>query len=125
MKFIDSNILAYAFYENEFTDKCQYTIKEGGIINTVNLIEAFNIIKSETNRDLALNAIKGLLKSNLKIIGIDINIVFETLKRAQKYKKMKFIDLIHYLTATENNCESLISYDKDFDNLEIKREEPQ
>ncbi|MBI2632176.1 hypothetical protein HYW75_04180 [Candidatus Pacearchaeota archaeon] len=43
MRFIDSNILAYAFYENENREKCQNFIKEGGIINTVNLIESFNL----------------------------------------------------------------------------------
>ena len=45
MRFIDSNVLAYAFYENENREKSQEIIKNGGIINTVNLIEAYNIIQ--------------------------------------------------------------------------------
>jgi|SRR3989344_5227281 len=124
MKFIDSNILAYAFYENKLQDNCQEIIKEGGIINTINLIEAFNIIEYESNREIAKNAIKGFLKSNLNVVEVDMNIIFEALKRAEKYKKLKFIDLIHYVTALLNNCEVIISCDKDFDNLEIIKEEP-
>ena len=41
MRFIDSNVLAYAFYENEYSSRCQQIIREGGITNTVNIIEAF------------------------------------------------------------------------------------
>ena len=124
MKYIDTNIIAYAFYSNEFQDECQNVIKEGGIIDSVNLIEAFNIIEFETNREIATNSIKGLLKSDLQIIEVDINVIFEAIKKSSKIKKLKFIDLIHYTVALLNNCESIISYDSDFNNLEIKREEP-
>lgn len=121
MKFIDSNILAYAFYENKEKERCREIIREGGISNTINIVEAFNIIQHEANRNHAAEAIKSLLKSNIKIIDVDINIIFEALKRAAKYEKLKFIDLIHYVTALLNNCKEIASFDSDFDNLEIKR----
>ena len=121
MRFIDSNILAYAFYENQFRERCQEIIKEGGVINTVNLVEAYNIIQYEINNEYATRSIRSLLKSNLKIIDININIIFETLKRTSKYKKLKFIDLLHYTTALLYNCGKIMSYDSDFDNLDIKR----
>ncbi len=121
MKFIDSNIIAYAFYQNEFQDNCQKIITEGGIIDTINLVEAFNIIEYETNRDFAITSIRSLLKSNIQIIDVDINIIFEALKRAEKYKNLKFIDLTHFIVALINNCEKIISYDSDFDGLEITR----
>ncbi len=121
MKFIDSNILAYAFYENKNIKNCQQIIKEGGIINTINLIEAYNIIYFETNLEHATKSIKSLLKSNLKIVNTDINLIFEAIKRTSKYRKLKFIDLIHYITALLNNCNEFASYDSDFDNLEIIR----
>ena len=123
MKFIDSNILAYAFYENKFQDTCQRIINAGGIINTINLIEAFNIIEFETSREIAITSIKGLLKSNLVIIDVDINVVFETLKRASAHKSLKFLDLVHYTVASLHNCKSIVSYDKDFDKMHIPREE--
>jgi len=125
MRFIDSNILAYAFYDNKNKEKCRDVIREGGIINTVNLIEAFNIIQFETNdREIAVDSIKSLLKSNLEIMDVNINIIFEALKRADKYKKLKFIDLIHYVNSLICGCNEIMSYDKDFDNLEIRRIEP-
>jgi len=122
MKFIDSNILAYAFYNNKYQDRCQKIIKEGGIINTINLVEAFNIIEHEISREIAIKSIRGLLKSNLKIIDADLNLIFESLKKGEK-SKLNFIDLIHYTSALLNNCETIISYDKDFNGLEIPREE--
>lgn len=124
MNFLDSNILAYAFYENEFRDNCREQIMKGGIINNLNLIEAFNIIELQTNREIAFKTIRSLLKSNLIIVDIDLNLVFETLKRSIKYKNLKFFDLIHYTTAVINSCESIITLDKDFENLEIPKKNP-
>ncbi|PIN74635.1 hypothetical protein COV18_07120 [Candidatus Woesearchaeota archaeon CG10_big_fil_rev_8_21_14_0_10_37_12] len=121
MIFIDSNVLAYAFYDNKQTDRCQEIIKRGGLINTLNLVEAYNIIRFETSVENAVKSIRSLFKSNLKIVEVDMNVVFEALKRAEKYNKLKFIDLVHYVTCLLNNCESIASYDSDFDNLEIKR----
>lgn len=123
MRFIDSNIIAYAFYDNPVQDVCQKILREGGMINTINLIEAFNIIQSEINNEVAITSIKSLLKSNISIINVDVNLVFEALKRASRYKNLKFIDLLHYTTAVMNNCEAIMSFDKDFDKLELPRKE--
>ena len=122
MKFIDSNILAYAFYQNEHQESAQKIIKEGGIITSANLIEAFNIVEYETNRDIAVSSIKSLLKSHLKIIDLDINFIFQALKRAEKYKQLKFMDLVFYTTALTFHCEAIVSNDSDFKNLEIPRQ---
>ena len=121
MRFIDSNIIAYAFYENDKRKQCQTLIKEGGIINTVNLIEAYNIIQYETNQEYATKVILSLLKSHLKIISVDINLIFKTLRRTTKYKKLRFIDRLHYTTAQQENCTEIASFDTDFDNVDIKR----
>ena len=121
MMFIDSNVLAYTFYDNKFKERCQEIVKEGGVINAVNLIEAYNIIQFETNAEYATKTIRSLLKSNLKIVDVDINLIFEALRRALKYKNLKFIDLIHYTTAIFHNCSEIASYDADFEGLEIKR----
>lgn len=124
MKFLDSNVLAYAFYSNENTLKCQKTIIEGGLANTFNLIEAFFVIEKETgNREIAQKSIKALLKSNIQIVDVDVNIIFETLKRISRHR-LGIFDMIHYSCALLNDCSAIVSYDKDFDNLEITREEP-
>ncbi|HIG98412.1 TPA: hypothetical protein HA231_03240 [Candidatus Woesearchaeota archaeon] len=52
---------------------------------------------------------------------LDRNSLFEAFGRIGRYH---LFDLIHYITALNNDCAKIISYDKDFDNLEIRREEP-
>ena len=124
MKFLDTNVLAYAFYSNENTKRCQGAITEGGLTDTFSLIEAFHIIEKETGRrELAQRAIRGLLKSNVEVVGVDVNIVFESLKKAGSLK-LSIFDTVHYACALANNCDSILSYDKDFDKLDLEREEP-
>jgi len=123
MKFIDSNIFAYAFYNNEFTEKCQQAIKKGGITNTLNLIEAFFIIEKQTDQETAIKCIKSILSSHIDIINVDIVILFESIKKISNHN-LSIFDMIHYVTASINNCESIITYDTDFKNLQIPREEP-
>ncbi|MBI5391005.1 PIN domain-containing protein [Candidatus Woesearchaeota archaeon] len=122
MRFLDANIIAYAFYENEHTSRCQQVIARGGVINTVVLIESYNIIEHLTDTTYATRMIKMLLKSHLKIIPVDIDLVFETIKRSEKYRKLHFIDRLHFVTALLHNCEAIMSFDKDFNGLEIPRE---
>src|SRR3989344_995758 len=110
MKFIDSNIIAYAFYCNEHTDACQKLIQEGGIIDTFNLTEAFFIIEKEENREDAQKVIRVLLKSSLTIIDLTPNPIFEILRRTSKYKLSVF-DLVHYTCALMSGCTSFVSYD--------------
>lgn len=123
MRFIDSNIMAYAFYQNEYQENCQNIIRGEGITDTIALAEAFNIIEFESSRNMAIIAVRGILRSNLKIVDVDVNVIFEALKKADVYKKLKFIDLLHYIIASLKNCEAFISYDKDFEGLEIARVE--
>ena len=124
MKFLDSNVLAFAFYKNEYTDACQTALKEGGLIDVFNLIEAFFIIEKETkSREIAQKSIRGLLKSNIQIIDVDANILFEALKRVNNLK-LSIFDTIHYSCAVTNGCSAIMSFDKDFDNLDVPREEP-
>jgi len=124
MKFLDSNVLAYAFYESDKTIKCQNAIIGGGLVDTFNLIEAFFIIEKETgDREIAQKAIKGILKSNIEIAEVDVNLVFEALKVSNRLK-LSIFDTVHYVCAQSNGCNFILSYDKDFDNLDIPREEP-
>ena len=124
MKFLDSNVLASAFYKNECTEECQNVLREGGLVDVFNLIEAFFIIEKETgSREIAQKSIKNLLKSNIQIVEVDINLLFEALKRVNSLK-LSIFDAIHYSCALINNCDTIISYDKDFDKLDIPREEP-
>ena len=124
MKFLDSNVLAFAFYKNEYTEKCQNALREGGIVDVFNLVEAFFIIEKETrSREIAQRSIRSLLKLNIQIADVDFNLLFEALKKAN-HVKLSIFDTIHYCCALINSCDAIISYDKDFDNLDIPRKEP-
>ncbi len=125
MDFLDSNVFVQAFYENENTEKCQEIIKNGGLTDALALVETFHIIEKVVSKEKAEKAIKGILKSNIEIIDLNVNLIFESLKRVGQHK-LSFYDIIHYTCAFLNNCNSIISYDKDFDekDLEIKRKEP-
>ena len=124
MKFLDSNVIAYAFYKNEYTEKCQNVLREGGLVDVFNLIESFFIIEKETkSKEIAQKSIKNLLKSDIQIVDVDINLLFEALKGINNLK-LSIFDAIHYSCAVMNGCSAIISYDKDFDNLDIPREEP-
>ena len=124
MKFLDSNVIAYAFYKNEYTEKCQNVLREGGLVDVFNLIESFFIIEKETkSKEIAQKSIKNLLKSNIQIVDVDINLLFEALKGINNLK-LSIFDAIHYSCALMNGCSAIISYDEDFDNLDIPREEP-
>ena len=123
MNFLDSNIFVQAFYENENTEKCQEIIRNGGLSDTLVLAETFHIIEKILNKEKAEKAVKGILKSSIEIIDLDINLIFESLKRVSMHK-LSFYDTIHYTCALLNNCSSILSYDKNFNNLEIPRQEP-
>jgi len=124
MKFLDSNVLAYAFYRNEHMQGCQLAINEGGVTNTLTLIEAFFIIEKETgSRETAHRAVRGLLKSSVEIVDTDINLLFEALRLVSKLR-LSIFDAVHYACASARGCDAVMSYDKDFDRLDIPREEP-
>ncbi|MBI2660025.1 PIN domain-containing protein [Candidatus Woesearchaeota archaeon] len=123
-KFIDANIITQAFTDNINKEKCRDILSEEFITNTLCLAEAQHAISAIKNDKIyASDCIKSLFKGNCKIAQLDKNLLFESLKRMKKYN-LNVFDLIHYTTALLNNCLEFVSYDKDFDDLEIKRVEP-
>jgi predicted nucleic acid-binding protein len=123
MKFIDSNIIVYAFYNNEHIDKCQEALQEGGITDTFALAEAFHNIEKIIDRKKAQRAIRAVLRLDIKVCNVDLEVIFQAIKRAHK-TKLAYYDLIHYICALHTNCTEILSYDKDFNNLDISRSEP-
>lgn len=123
-KFIDANVIIKAFTENEDKERCRSILFEDFVTNTLCLIEAqhsISIIKKD--KIYASNCIKSLFKSSASIVNLDKNLLFESIKRTEKYN-LNIFDLINYVTSLLHNCIEFVSYDKHFDNLEIKRVEP-
>ena len=122
--FIDANVIVKAFTDNEDKEKCRNFLNEEFITNALCLVEAQQAIsKINGNKLYAANCIKSLFKSSAIILQLDKNLLFEAFKRIERCN-LNIFDLIHYATALTNHCAKIISYDKDFDNLEIKRAEP-
>src|SRR3989338_9826812 len=123
-KFIDANVIIKAFTDNKDKEKCKRIIYSDFVTNTICLVEAhYSITKITSDKTAATIAIKSLFKSNGIIIDLDKNLLFESLKRNEKYR-LDIFDLINYTTALLNECTEFVSYDKDFNGLEIKRVEP-
>ena len=122
--FIDSTVIVCAFTPNENGESCQKILKQGGFINGLVLIESFDVIERITkNREYALRVVRSLMASDLEIIQLSNAFIFEALKRSNR-NNLRIFDLIHYSTALLNNCSNIISYDKHFDGLDLRRVEP-
>ncbi len=122
--FLDANVIIKAFTDNEDKENCRKVLYEEFVTNTLCLLEAqhgISIIKND--KTYASNSIKSLFKRNVTIVGLDKNLLFEAFKRIDKYD-LNIFDLINYVTALIKNCSEFVSYDKHFDDLEIKRIEP-
>ena len=123
-RFLDANVIVKAFTDNEDKEECRNLLHEEFITNTLCLVEAhYSIAIITSNGIYAANSIKSLFKGNSTIIELDKNLLFEALKRIEKYN-LNVFDLIHYTTALLNNCSEFVSFDRHFDGLEIKRTEP-
>ena len=124
MYFVDANVLTQAFTENLNQENCRKILFSECVTNMFCLIEAFSMIQLIKKDKLsALQLIKSLFKTNCNIVDLDKNLLLETFRRIDK-TNLDISDLIHYTTALINNCSEIVSYDKDFDGLEIKRIEP-
>ena len=124
--FVDSNVIIYAFTRSGNRQQCRELLvnREGLVANTLVLLESFAKLATITEHAHATEVVRYLLGlGNLEIVNMDNNLFFESVKRNKKYH-LKISDLIHYTTALLSNCKEIISYDKHFDNLEIKRIEP-
>lgn len=124
MPFVDSTVLIKAFTENSDKYECREIINEKFVTNSLCLVEANHFISLiSKSKAHAARSIKSLFRNDILVVDLDKNLIFEGIKRMEKYNLDAF-DSIHYAAALLNNCSEIISYDRDFDGLEIKRAEP-
>ena len=122
--FIDANVIIRAFTENSDKHNCREFLTKFFVTDALCIVEGqHGISKITKDKTYAAACVKSLYKLSCRIIDLDKNLLFETLKRNEKYELSTF-DLIHYTAALIDNCSEFVSYDKDFDDLEIKRVEP-
>ncbi|MBI2664832.1 PIN domain-containing protein [Candidatus Woesearchaeota archaeon] len=122
--FVDANVITGAFTNNANRIKCSELLNQQFVTNTLCLVESREAISLVSqNAAYAARCIKSLFKGSGFIVDLDKNLLFESLKMAGTHNLDAF-DLIHYMTALLENCAEIVSYDKDFDNLPIKRTIP-
>ena len=97
-------------------------LEEDFITDMVCLAEAQNALSAIIkDPHKAASWIKSIFKANGTVIEIDKNILIVSFRYLDH---LIVWDAIHYAAALLNNCSEIVSYDKDFDGLEIKRIEP-
>tara|TARA_Y100000310_G_scaffold17224_1_gene17098 strand:+ start:6626 stop:7003 length:378 start_codon:yes stop_codon:yes gene_type:complete len=122
--FLDTNIIVQAFTNNVHQANCRKALSTFFLTDTLALVEAYQALERITkDRSYVTIAIKSLLSKDCIIIPLHNDVLFDSLRKAHKYN-LSIFDLIHYINAKINNCSTIASYDKHFDNLEIKRVEP-
>lgn len=123
-RFIDANVIVNGFANNKDKIRCRKILDEGFITDMVCVAEAQDALTTILkDKEKAINCVRSLFKGDNIILPVDKNIFFEALKKAN-ISNLFIMDAIHYAAALLNNCSEIISYDKDFDGLEIKRAEP-
>ncbi|MBI2138649.1 PIN domain-containing protein [Candidatus Woesearchaeota archaeon] len=124
MNFIDASIIVKAFTINDEQEYCLNALRGEFITDALCLIESGNAIAAiKKDRQFSSNCIKSLFKGRGTIIPVERNLLFEAIKR-QSSSELSLFDLIHYTTAVLYACKAILSYDKNFDNQNIKRAIP-
>jgi predicted nucleic acid-binding protein len=125
-KFVDSDVIVFAFTNNPKKEACRQIIeRENIVINTLIVLESYSKVATiSKNKQLAIDMVKLFYRvDNIEIVDFSNNLFYETVKRIKKYN-LKISDLVHYTTALLHGCSSIVSYDSHFNNLEIKKIEP-
>lgn len=124
MKYIDANILIYAFTDTEDKGKKSREIleKESLVSSTLSLDEVVHKLNRKS-LETALAAIEVLEHiPNLEFVAFlpeDFELFKTYLKRGLGPR-----DAIHALTAEKTECQLIYSEDRDFDRIEIPRKTP-
>ncbi|MBI2659959.1 PIN domain-containing protein [Candidatus Woesearchaeota archaeon] len=124
-KFVDSNVIIFAFTNSSQKQECRNILNQENLVtNTLVLLESYAKITTISSEAHARAAVRNILSlANIKVMDFTNNLFFESVKRSQKYR-LKISDLVHFTTALLHNCSEIISYDRNFDGLDVKRAEP-
>ncbi|MDP2717351.1 MAG: type II toxin-antitoxin system VapC family toxin [Candidatus Micrarchaeota archaeon] len=123
MKYVDSNILIYAFADvSARGEACRSILNEHLATSTLTIDEVVYKIRKKS-LDLALAAVAAIENAPrlelVPFVEADLPQFREFLKKGMQPR-----DSIHALTAMKSGCTVIYSEDKDFDALEIPRKTP-
>ena len=125
--YIDSNVFFYSIIMDREYGKCCARIiedaAEGKIkaySSVLTILEAANALKRFKIPDLDAKTVA--IASVVEIVDFSIEHVLKAVEIA-KMKDISPYDALHYIIAKEC-CDAIVSADKDFDRLDIKRIDP-
>lgn len=123
--FLDANVFIDLFDEHRDKDKNALKVfhyltqSEIDIYTSCDLVTTIYYILSKTSKKLALNNIENISKI-CTIIDFGNQEVVETCKLMKENKKFKDLeDTVQYILALKENCDLIISNDKNFISEEI------
>jgi len=132
MAYLDSNVFIYYVISDEKTEEKSLLSKNilikaaGGKLDAATSSVTWDELVWSVKKISGLDAAKAEGKKflefpNLKILGVDVNVIAEAQKVLEKYN-LKPRDAIHAGCAIKNGIKEIISDDPDFDKVsELKR----
>ena len=130
--FLDANIFVYAFTKVDLAkrDACRSLLlraeggKESFVTDYLALVEAFQHVSRLATKAEAQGAFRQLLSlEGFSLVPLGNTLFFEAMK-SYTSSSLQFADHVHFTTAKMSAAQHIFSYDKDFDNLDIRRVEP-
>jgi len=116
--YVDVNVLYYFFTANEeFGERAENLIEKysGMMITSALTVWQLYILFRRQKRKLSLTDI-------LSELGIEIvPLTIEILRSAEQCNKLDFDDALHYSTMRAYGVTTILSNDRDFDKVEVKR----
>ena len=116
--YVDVNVLYYFLTANEeFGERARDLLERysGDMITSALTVWQLYIL---FRRQKTKFSIIGILSD----LGIEIvPLTFDILREAERCKKLDFDDAIHYATMKAHGIRTILSNDKDFDKVDVKR----
>ncbi|MBN2518508.1 MAG: type II toxin-antitoxin system VapC family toxin [Candidatus Altiarchaeota archaeon] len=131
MRYIDSNVFIYSSFDDgpkgdRSREILRETIKKGdGVTSCLTIDEVvWSSWKRVKDKKKAIEQGSRIFSfSGLRILPIEATDVYYSLSLMRKYPHLRPRDALHLSAAIKSGAETLVSADKDFDDLEeIKRE---
>jgi len=116
--YVDVNVIYYFLTANkEFGERSRELVERysGNMITSALTVWQLYILFRRDKRKLSLTQI--LSDIGVKVVPLTEDI----LKSAENCKKLDFDDAIHYATMKAHGVETILSNDRDFDRVDVKR----
>ncbi len=130
LAYLDANIFVnLASGGSPFLAKCQTLFRAierkeiEAAASILAVAEAYEVLARSLSRAKAAEWLAIFLSYPIKFMPVDLSVFISAVAQGQEHRLRTF-DAIHLASALMAGADVIYSFDKDFDNLEIKRAEP-